>query len=111
MWLKIWWSDTVPRQDFNELFVQKLVEKFIQYMANRMGFSHFKYGLVDNAYPYKVDSLGTAEDRISLYRQTGNTEFLVDAANQLMTEFMRPSISGAEFRPNEKSRMNLKEYK
>lgn len=71
---------------------------FLQGMANRMSVSFHKYGLVTDAYPHKVDALATLEARLDRYRETGNTEWLIDAANMAMIEFMCPSVDGAEFR-------------
>lgn len=34
---------------------------------------------------------------VDKYRKTGNTEYLCDAANYLMFEFMYPQVSGAHF--------------
>lgn len=36
-----------------------------------------------------------------LYRKTGNTEYLTDAANYLMFEFMYPSVPNAYFKATE----------
>jgi hypothetical protein len=66
-----------------------------------MAFSYFKYGRLAEAYPNKVDALRSMDDRIQLYKATGNTEHLVDAANFLLIEFMCPSIPGARLRATE----------
>ena len=34
---------------------------------------------------------------IEKYKRTGNTEYLCDAANYLMFEFMHPQVEGAKF--------------
>lgn len=70
---------------------------FVKGMANRMAVSFHKYGLVADAVPDKVDALASAQQRVDLYRETGNTEALIDAANFLMMEFMHPSIPDAYF--------------
>lgn len=62
-----------------------------------MAVSFFAYGKVADAFPQKVNALKSMEQRLDVYKKTGNTEYLIDAANFLMIEFMRPSISGAEF--------------
>lgn len=59
---------------------------FIQAMANRMAFSFHKYGAVAD---FDGDTVASAQLRIGMYSKTGNTEWLVDAANFLMMEFMR----------------------
>ncbi len=70
----------------------------IQKMANRMAFSEQKYGPLEASYPLKVHSLASAMKRIEMYKETGNTEWLLDAANQLIIEVLFPSIVGAHFR-------------
>lgn len=40
---------------------------------------------------------------INKYQQTGNTEYLCDAANYLMFEFMYPQKEGAYFRATSSS--------
>lgn len=40
----------------------------------------------------------TAEERLRLYRETDNTEWLVDLANFAMIEYMHPSHPQAHFR-------------
>jgi hypothetical protein len=42
------------------------------------------------------------EDKIALYRATGNQEFLVDAFNYIILEWGSPSIDGAFFESNER---------
>lgn len=72
--------------------------EFVHYMKNRMEMSYAKYGPIKAAYPHKINALDSAEKRIRLYQETGNTEWLVDAANFLMIEFMLPSHVKAHFR-------------
>lgn len=78
-------------------------EQFLQAMLDRMGMSYYKYGAVADGFPHKVDALKCAQLRVDKYRATGNTEFLVDAANFLMIEFMRPALKGAHFAPTDSS--------
>ena len=73
-------------------------EEFFRMMRNRMEMSSMKYGDIRDAYPRKVDALDNMRKRVQKYRETGNTEWLVDAANFLMIEFMLPSLPGAHFR-------------
>lgn len=74
---------------------------FVQGMADRMAMSYFKYGLVRDAYPSKIDALASLDIRLQKYRETGNTEFLMDAANFAMIEYMHPKIEGAYFKPTD----------
>lgn len=72
--------------------------QFVRGMAARMAVSFHKYGKVADAVPWKIDALESALRRIQKYRETKNTEWLIDAANFVMMEFMHPSIDGAHFR-------------
>lgn len=76
-------------------------EQFVQGMRDRMAVSYYKYGPLVDAYPAKVNALESLRLRLDKYYETGNTEFLVDAANFAMIEFMRPSHPQAHFRPTE----------
>jgi hypothetical protein len=81
---------TCPGSEFSD--------EFVRGMKNRMEVSYHKYGPVADAYPHKVDAIESAEARIQKYRETGNTEWLMDSANFLMIEFMRPGHPNAHFR-------------
>lgn len=63
--------------------------------------SFHKYGPLKKNYDEHkcMDALGNLEKRLEKYRETGNTEFLVDVANFAMIEFMYPSIPGAKYVP------------
>lgn len=84
---------SVPETEFSEEFVQS--------MADRMGYSFFKYGAVADAYPHKVSALESLKKRLALYEnggnvkgvhyEPGNQDFLFDIGNFAMIEFMRPS--------------------
>lgn len=73
--------DPVPDTEFSE--------EFIQLMANRMMVSWFKYGDVADA-AGKIDFIESLEKRIALYKETGNADWIIDAANFAMIEFMHP---------------------
>ena len=72
-------------------------EFFLDGMRSRMAVSFYKYGPVSNAYPDKVNALDSLRLRLQKYLDTGNSEFLMDAANFAMIEFMYPSHSDAFF--------------
>jgi hypothetical protein len=76
-------------------------EDFWRGMKARMEMSFFKYGDVREAYPKKLDALASLAQRLEKYRQTKNTEFLMDAANFCMIEFMFPRLDGAHFEPTD----------
>lgn len=85
-------------KSMGEILETEVSEKFIQGMKSRMIVSYHKYGPVRDAYPSKVDAVASMEQRVEKYRETGNTEHLIDAANFLMIEFMHPGKPGAHFR-------------
>ncbi len=72
---------------------------FIQGMINRMGVSFLKYGPLAGSSPDKVNALDSARVRLEKYRSTNNTEFLMDAANFAMIEYMRPSLTSTFYNP------------
>lgn len=85
------WVGGVPVSEFSQPFVQG--------MADRMAMSYSTYGKVKDAFPDKVDVIGSLKKRLTKYLETGNTEWLMDVANFAMIEFMHPSIGHAEFKP------------
>jgi hypothetical protein len=75
--------------------------EFLQGMLDRMAVSFHKYGKVRDAYPHDVSALKSLQQRLDRYLATGNTEFLIDAANFCLIEFMRPSVEGAYYKPTD----------
>jgi hypothetical protein len=73
-------------------------EAFLQGMADRMSTSYHKYGRVADSMSDHVASL---EKRLERYREDGNTEWLMDAANFAMIEFMNPRHPRAHYRPTD----------
>lgn len=72
--------------------------EFIELMQNRIIVSHYKYGWMSDSYPAGLaDAVKSLEVRLALYKKTGNTEWLVDAANFAMIEFMFPQHPKAHF--------------
>lgn len=81
------------------IWSEEYSEHFDELRKNRVKTSFYKYGSVKTNFGEKlVESIPTAEICIEKYRQTGNTEYLCDAANYLMFEFMYPQRDGAFFR-------------
>lgn len=79
-------------------------ERFDDLRKNRVHVSHYKYGRASkNFRTGNVDALATMERCIQKYKDTGNTEYLVDAANYCMFEFMFPQVPGAHFRATDSS--------
>lgn len=71
---------------------------------NRVEVSFYKYGPAKTNFgDGLVDALKSHELCIQKYKETGNTEYLVDAANYLMFEFMYPHVKGAYFKATDSS--------
>jgi hypothetical protein len=71
--------------------------EFVQQMANRMSVSYHKYGPLSDAYPIRMDAVASINQRVAKYQETGNTEWLVDAANYALIEYLHPSHPNAHF--------------
>ena len=78
--------------DFNDKFIHLIPnpdKKFIELMLNRMIVGFTKYGSWKKN-RVEVDAVANAWVRINKYLDTGNTEWLIDAANFFMMEFTIP---------------------
>lgn len=87
-----------PEKDGPQLPPLLDVPFFLQAMMNRMGVSYHKYGSFYTMFPNLKTGVDNASQRIEKYREDGNMEWLVDAANYLMMEFQAPSHPEAHFR-------------
>ena len=97
-------TDPKCRDEVSEVFIWRMRDRgvssefFFDGMRSRMAVSCYKYGHVVDAYPHKVDALGSIPARLDRYWKgdpargikPGNAEWLMDAANFCMIEFMRP---------------------
>lgn len=81
-----------------EILATEFSAPFVRKMQNAMCVSFYKYGAVKEAYPSRVDAVESLKIRLAKYAETGNTEFLVDAANFAMIEFMHPKHPDAHYR-------------
>lgn len=90
-------------KDFNAILKTEYSERFDEIRKKQMLASFYKYGaLKDNYQKFKcMKALEDVKLRIQKYEEIGNTEFLCDAANFLMIEFMYPSIDGAKYEPTD----------
>lgn len=87
-----------------EILKTEFDERFVQGMRDRMVVSFYKYGPVAEGAP-KVDVIASLMARLRLYANgdaskgiaPGNTEYLIDAANFAMIEFMYPKHPQAHF--------------
>lgn len=74
-------------------------DQFDKLRQNRVEVSYHKYGPAEINFKEKlVDALKSSDMCVEKYKQTGNTEYLCDAANYLMFEFMYPQVPGAYFK-------------
>lgn len=83
----------------DKILATEYSEEFDEYRKNRSHMSYFKYGpIATNFGQGLVEALPSMQRCIDKYKETKNSEYLVDAANYLMFEFMYPSIEGAYFK-------------
>lgn len=74
-------------------------DKFDTLRQNRVETSYYKYGPAADNFGMKcVNAIESHNLCIQKYQETGNTEYLCDAANYLMFEFMYPQHPNAHFR-------------
>lgn len=79
-------------------------EEFDDLRKNRVKASFYKYGPASVNFGEKiVNALESSERCIEKYRKTGNTEYLLDAGNYIMFEYMFPSVPDAYFRATDSS--------
>lgn len=87
----------------SDILQTEFSERFVELMKNRMEVSFHKYGPIRNGFPHKVDAIGSLTTRLREYAKTGNTEYLVDAANFAMIEFLLPRHPQAHFQGTDDS--------
>lgn len=74
-------------------------EKFDTLRKNRVELSYLKYSSAKKNFSTgNVNAMETMQLCLDKYRETGNTEYLCDAANYCMFEFMYPQHPKAHFR-------------
>lgn len=74
-------------------------DRFDELRQNRVALSYHKYGTAaDNFGMRLVNALESHDLCVQKYLETGNTEYLCDAANYLMFEFMYPQKENAYFK-------------
>ena len=74
-------------------------EQFDKLRKNRVAVSYHKYGPAKTNFGDKlVNAIKSHDLCIEKYEETGNTEYLLDAANYLMFEFMYPQKEGTYFK-------------
>lgn len=79
-------------------------ERFDELRKNRVEVSFYKYGSAKKNFKTgNVQAIPTLERCLKKYQETGNTEYLCDAANYAMFEFMYPQHPKAHFRATDSS--------
>lgn len=74
-------------------------EKADDLRKKRVMMSYYKYGPAkQNFASGNVQAIPTMERCVEKYKDTKNTEYLLDAMNYLMFEFMWPQLPGAYFK-------------
>lgn len=74
-------------------------DRFDTLRKNRVEASYYKYGPAKTNFGDKlVNAVGSHNMCVQKYEETGNTEYLLDAANYLMFEFMYPQHENAHFK-------------
>lgn len=86
---------SIPSLD--ELKKSQWNNKFEELRLNRMLLGFFRYGfMLGNTRKY--DNIGSAIKRLQKYQETGNAEFLIDAANLCMIEFTQENHRNFHFK-------------
>ena len=85
--------EEIMKRDFSEEFVNK--------MRNAIEMSHYKYGWMSKTYPELAQAVKCIQERLDLYNETHNTEYLVDIANFALIEYKHPSYEDARYTPSD----------
>lgn len=84
-----------------EILKRNFSEPFIQKMRNAIETSYYKYGVASLTYPELAQAYKCIKQRLKLYEETHNTEYLVDVANFAMLEFMFPAFKDSKYTPTD----------
>jgi hypothetical protein len=82
----------------SDLYEGEINDSFLSKMKAAMYVSFYKYGPIRDAYPHKVDAIASLLLRLEKYKETGNTEYLIDVANFAMIEFTLPKHPNAFYK-------------
>lgn len=89
--------------DLDSLRTTEWNAEFEQMMRNRLIMGAFRYGLFEKELDgnHGRDLIGYLQRKIDHYRETGNLEDLVDAANMALLEFTAPTHPKAHWNPGD----------
>lgn len=79
----------VPASEYSPMFDKHRKEK--------VAVSYYKYGPASRNFPNNVNALASMERAVQKYLDTHNKEYLCDAANYLMFEYMYPAFQDARY--------------
>lgn len=83
-------TSLIPDGEYSQRFLQGMMNRVVQGFHRYNGWKNSR----DNN---SVDFVRCMRDRIKLYEETGNSEYLMDVSNFAMAEFMYPTVPGAFF--------------
>ena len=81
-------EDTVYRYNYKDLVKSEWSLEFEKYMRNRLIVGAYRYGKLQEEGKPEYDRISSAIRRLKRYRESGNTEYLVDIANLCLLEFV-----------------------
>lgn len=85
--------------DLGKRMPKEYSDRFDTLRQNRVEVSFYKYGPAKDNFGEKlVNAIESHDLCVKKYLETGNTEYLCDAANYLMFEFMYPQHENAHFK-------------
>ncbi len=85
--------EEILKRDFSNAFIEK--------MKNAIEMSHYKYGWANKTYPELAQAYKCVRERLEAYEKTHNKEYLIDAANFAMLEFLYPAFADAKYIPTD----------
>lgn len=89
-------SASIPKLSLQEIEKSQWNLKFEELRKNRMILGWFRYGFITGN-KKKYANIESAILRLKKYQETGNSEFLVDAANLCMIEFTQENHPNFHF--------------
>jgi len=84
-------------EPLHELAESQWCPEFEQHMRARLLIGRYHYGCLRRQQSGDYDKIGSAVQRLHLYRETGNLEHLVDVANLCLVEFVTGDHSDKHF--------------
>lgn len=85
------------RDSLDELLRTERSVEFRRMAQNRLIFGAFRYGRMGEKGKPQYDRLASIRQRLDLYDETHNQEFLVDCYNLLEMEYVEPTYDDAHF--------------